>query len=412
MRPSVFGTGYSDIASSYDAGHEAARKAMDQAGLQKDEPDLCMLFCTSRHDAAEFEAGVRSVTGTNTCLFGGYANGTCTNTQMGYDGYQTAVGVLRSDTIRLHFYLQEGLAFNEYETGKGLANQIAETTFGSDPSVLVLFDAVNRQEGSFRMNYGAPFLKGMKEILGNWPRMAGARMLGDMKFKPTHQWVKNVMTQNSALALAMSGSVRMDTQVMHGCKPASAYHKVTATKGANILEIDGQPALEFVNNILGPELKGKYQEIKYFVTLGKNIGDKWGDFKPSNYINRMCVGVDVKSNGLFMAEMDFEPGTEIQLMRRSFEMDYVGELVTGLIKKVKDEGRRPLFALYLNCAGRAASYSENTDEDVRHVQKAINNEFPLIGMYEAGELAVVGGDLQVLDWTGIFCLFSETGKYE
>jgi small ligand-binding sensory domain FIST len=85
--------------------------------------------------------------------------------------------------------------------------------------------------------------------------------------------------------------------------------------------------------------------------------------------------------------------------------------VSDLIKKVKDEGRRPLFALYLNCAGRAASYSENTDEDVRHVQKAINNEFPLIGMYEAGELAVVGGDLQVLDWTGIFCLFSETENH-
>jgi small ligand-binding sensory domain FIST len=137
------------------------------------------------------------------------------------------------------------------------------------------------------------------------------------------------------------------------------------------------------------------------------MGDKWESYNPGNYINRMCVGVDPESKALFMAEMDIAEGTEVQLMRRSFEMEYVAKRTKKLIDKVKAENRRIIFGMYINCSGRAAAYSNHTDEDVRHVQEAINGEFPLLGIYEAGELAVIKNELQVLDWTGLFCLFSE-----
>lgn len=410
MKTTSFGVGFSENSDSREAGKMAAIAALEQAGLIQEDVQLCMLFCTSRHDATEFFQGVKDAVGANTRFFGGYSNGTSNNNHLGYDGYQTAVGVLHSPDIQIDIFLQEGIAFNEYETGRGLAGQIKKANFKGDPNIIVLFDAVNRIEGQFRMNYATPFIKGMKEVLGHWPNIAGARMLGDMKFKPTHQWGNDRMTENSALALCLSGNISMDYQIMHGCRPASAYHTITATKGANILEIDNKPALDFVRDILGPDMKDNLKEIKFFVTLGRNIADKWADFEPSNYINRMCVGVDVKSNGLFMAEMDFEPGTEIQLMRRSFDMDYVGNQTRGLINQIKETGRKPVFALYFNCAGRAASYSDNTDEDIRYVQQAIGDEFPMMGFYEAGELAKIGGELQVLDWTGIFCLFSQNVK--
>lgn len=402
-----FGVGFSEVADSHKAGFSAGTEAMLQAGLEKNHAHLCMLFCTSRHDASAFFRGVQDAVGQEVRYFGGYANGTGSNNQMGYDGYQTVVGLMYAPDVQVDIFLQEGIAFNEFDTGKELARQLAGARFEGDPNIILLFDAVNRIEGQFRMNYGTPFLRGMKEILGKWPNIAGARMLGDMKFKPTHQWINDQMTQNSALALCLSGNIRMDYAVMHGCRPASAYHTVTATRGANILEIDHRPALDFVRELLGPDMKDNLQEIKYFVTLGRNIADPWADFNPANYINRMCVGVDAKSNGLFMAEMDFEPGTQIQLMRRSFQMDYVSEQTRDLIERVEGEGRKPVFAMYFNCAGRAASYSDNTDEDMRYVQQAIHNRFPLMGFYEAGELAKIGDELQVLDWTGIFCLFSQ-----
>jgi hypothetical protein len=407
-KSSSFGVGFSDSSESLKAGTLAVAEALLQAELSTEEVQLCFLFCTSRHEPEDFFQGVKSALGKKTKFFGGFANGACTNTQMGYDGYQTVVGVWGNAEVDFDLFIQEGIAFNEYQTGKALGAQVSNQHYSTPPQMLLLFDAVNRIEGKFRMNYGTPFIQGMNETISNWPNVIGARILGDMKFKPTRQWIDDRMTQNSAMALVMSGNIQMDYQIMHGCKPASAYHTVTAAEGANILELDHRPALDLVGEILGDDLKENYQELKFFVTFGKNIGDKWGEYIPGNYINRMCVGVDVQKKGLYMAEMDIEPGMEVQLMRRSFEMEYVSIRTRKLIQKVKETNRRIVFGMYINCSGRAAAYSNQTDEDIRHVQEAIGGEFPLMGIYEAGELAMIGGELQVLDWTGIFCLFTES----
>jgi len=404
---SSFGVGFSESSNSLKAGMLAAGIALSKAELSKEKVQLCFLFCTSRHDPGDFFEGVKSQVGKETLFFGGYANGTCSNDQLGYDGYQTVVGVWGNTSAKFDLFIQEGIAFQEYETGKGLGEQIQAKNYQTQPQMLLLFDAVNRLEGKFRMNYGTPFIKGMNETIQNWPKVIGARMLGDMRFKPTYQWFEKKMTQNAAMALLMTGNIQLDYQIMHGCQPVSAYHTVTSIKGASILELDHKPALDMVLDILGEDLKENPQEVKFFVTLGKNTGDKWSEYNPGNYINRMCVGVDTNSRGLYMAEIDLEPGMEIQLMRRSFEMEYVGKRTRKLIDQVKASGQKIIFALYINCSGRAAAYSNQTDEDIRHIQAEINNEFPLLGIYEAGELAPIAGELQVLDWTGVLCLFSE-----
>ncbi len=402
-----FGVGFSESSDSAKAGLHASKEALKMAGLSPKEVQLCFLFCTSRHEAELFFQGVQSCLGEQTQFFGGYSNGSFTNSELGYDGYQTVVGLLGNSSSDFDLFIQEGIGFHEYETGKALGKQIREKNYGPHAEMILLFDAVNRLEGRFRMNYGTPFVKGMNSSIGSWPNVIGARMLGDMKFKPTHQWCGKTMSQNAAMALVIQGDIKMDVQIMHGCQPASAYHQVTAVKGANILELDHQPALDVVGQILGDDLTENQQELKFFVTFGKNMGDKWEPYNPGNYINRMCVGVDTESRGLYMAEMDIEAGMEVQLMRRSFEMQYVSIRTKKLIEKVKSRNRRIIFGLYINCSGRAAAYSNQTDEDVRHVQDAIGGEFPLMGIYEAGELAMIKGELQVLDWTGVFCLFSE-----
>lgn len=402
----TFGSGFCDSDDSFRCGQAAAEKAMQSAGLSKGEVELCFLFCTSRHDAYRFSEGVKSVVGETRCI-GGYSNGAIDNEHVGYDGYQAVVGVLRADQTKIDLFLQQGVAFNEYAAGKGLARQISDRGYGDDAHMLLLFDAVNRQKGYFQMNYGTPFLNGMIEVLEEWPNVAGARLMGDMRFKPTYQWFEDQVVQDAAMALVFTGGLDMDVQVMHGCTPASAYHKVTKTKGSVILEIDHQPALDFVGNIFGEELADNYAKLKFFVTMGKNLGDKWADFNATDYANRMCVGIDKDQRGLKMAEIDLDEGAEFQLMRRGFEMEYIENQVSEVIERVLVTGRRPVFALYLNCAGRAAAYSGNTEEDAHRIQRVIAGRFPIIGIYEAGELAKVAGDLQVLDWTGIFCLFSQ-----
>lgn len=403
----TFGVGFNEENNSFLCGHKAAKKALSDAAINKHASDVCFLFCTSRHDAFEFSKGVKSVIGESRYV-GGFSNGSMDNKDLGYDGYQAVVGVLQSDSTTIDLFLQEGIAFNEYETGRQLAAQIKEGDYRKDSEVLLFFDAVNRDKGYFQMNYATPLISGMEDVLPYWTNnVVGARLMGDMKFKPTYQWFEDRMVQNSAIGMLLNGALKMDICVMHGCTPASAYHTVTKSDESAILSVDDRPVLDFLDDIFGSELAGDYQKLKFFVTMGKNLGDKWGNFKSTDYVNRMCVGVDQKTQGLRMAEIDLVEGSEFQLMRRGFDMDIIYDQTTHLIDEVEAAGRKPIFAMYLNCAGRAAAYSESTAEDAYAIQQAIDDRFPLMGIYEAGELAKVNGVLQVLDWTGIFCLFSE-----
>jgi small ligand-binding sensory domain FIST len=69
-------------------------------------------------------------------------------------------------------------------------------------------------------------------------------------------------------------------------------------------------------------------------------------------------------------------------------------------------GRRPVFASYINCAGRAAGHAGLGIEDAVIIQREIAGRVPLLGLYTGVEIAPVRGRPQSLDWTGVLTLFS------
>jgi hypothetical protein len=230
-------------------------------------------------------------------------------------------------------------------------------------------------------------------------------MMGSMQWNPTFQWFDHRIEQHSAMALVLSGGVRMDTIIMHGCKPASRYHTITKTEGAVVLEIDGKPALDAIAELLGPDSDKSWEDYPLFVTLGVNKGDKFGAFKEEEYANRLVMAVDQHRRGLVMFEDDLKPGFEVQLMRRSIDFDYIGRRADELLARL--ESRTPFFALYIDCAGRAGAYCGTEREEAEEVQRVIGARMPLLGMYSGVEIAKVGQTMQALDWTGVLCVFSE-----
>ena len=245
----------------------------------------------------------------------------------------------------------------------------------------------------------------MAKSLETWPPAAGVGMIGDWQSSPTYQWFDDRIEQQSAMALVLSGGVRMDTIIMHGCKPSSGYHTITRAEHNVVLEIDGKPAVEAIAGLLGDAFKS-WEDYPFFVTLGLNKGDKFGEFKEEEYANRLVMGVDKERGGLIMFEPDLHEGCEVQLMRRSIDdFDYIGAHAANLLERVGD--RKPFFALYIDCAARASAFSGTEREDAEEVQQAIGAKMPLLGMYSGVEIAKVGGDMQALDWTGVLCVFSE-----
>jgi len=99
-------------------------------------------------------------------------------------------------------------------------------------------------------------------------------------------------------------------------------------------------------------------------------------------------------------------GTEFQIMYRSLDLDYMAPRLENLFDRLGE--REPVFALYINCAGRAAGYGGIDLEDALMLQKTVGDRIPILGIYTGVEIAPIGGRPRGLDWTGVFCLFSVT----
>jgi hypothetical protein len=254
--------------------------------------------------------------------------------------------------------------------------------------------------------FSTPLLEGIGQSLNTWPPAAGFAMMGDWQFSPTYQWFDDRIEQHTAMALVLSGGVRMDTLIMHGCKPLSDYRTITKVDENVVLEIDGKPALEVIAELFGPEAFKNWLDYPFFITLGINKGEKYEEFKEENYANRLVGGVDRERGGLNMFEPDLKVGSEVQLMRRSFtDFEYVREHSEKVLERA--EGRNPFFCFYIDCAGRASAYSGTEGEEAEEVQRVIGSKMPLLGVYSGTEIAKVGQDMQACVWTGVLCVFSE-----
>ena len=80
----------------------------------------------------------------------------------------------------------------------------------------------------------------------------------------------------------------------------------------------------------------------------------------------------------------------------------------AIMEQIEDDGRKAVFGLYIDCAGRTANYSNTTIEEASEVQKVFNRyDTPLLGFYSGVEIAPLIGKSRGLDWTGVLMVLAE-----
>jgi len=395
------GIGYSDNPDSNTAGMQAANMAIAQAG-RKDICNMVLLFSTVRHDQQVLREAVASVIGESVPIYGGGAAGIITNEYFGYAGYQIAMACIWLDGVGCDVLVDNGLREGEEASGLRLGQQLAKLGTKSSSPVMLFYDALDCTKG-IRMLMATWLLAGIEKGLGFLPDITGAGMMGDHACNPTKQWTGGDITEGSAIALAFSGDIRIDSIIMHGCRPATQYYTVTKASGPVILEINGKPAIQFIDEILESAITP--EQYPFFLIFGVNHGERWGEYDEDYYASRLCLGIDRESGGIIMFEPDMVEGTEFQLMFRSLELDYVKPKIDKIFNEL--DGREPVFAVYIDCAGRCAGYAGVDMEDALIVQKTVAGRVPVLGLYTGVEIAPIGGQPRGLDWTGVFCLFSQ-----
>ena len=407
------GIGYSNGKDAFGAGQQAAKSALAQASFG--HPDLVLAFCSGKLDHQEFYRGLRLILGPEVNIFGGSAIGVITNSQLSYQGFPAAVAVLKFEDNYCQMAVASGLFNSPFNAGEQLAAVLPNMPDAS--LLLLLYDSI-KFAGSEHiapvMNPSAPLLRGLEMNLSSAAPVAGAGLLGDQGFGHTQQFCGKSIAQQSATALVFGGNLTSYIGVMHGCQPLSTQrYTVTGIFGQYLYTLDGKPAVEVIDQAFGSRTWRQRSPVSK-LCLGIPATESTPPASENDFSNRLISGILPNDEGLILFEPDMHEGMQIQLMRRSPALSRVSARTSteALLQRIKEEGKQPLFALYMDCAGRVARFDDNEldeagQEDAVEVQNLLNNaRIPLLGFYCGVEIAPHAGKSRGLDWSGVLIVFT------
>lgn len=402
------GVGYENLEDSFSAGQRVARQALENGAIQR--PDLVYAFCAGAVSHADFLRGLHSVLGSGCPVVGGSAIGVVTSEHLAYHGFPAAAAVIQSEAIQHAVIAVAGVDRGEERAGKALGQ-----AFSSAPLTLLLifYDSIREPATAANppvLNASAPLLAGLEKGLAQPVPAFGAGLVGDYGFGSTCQFCGTSVGSQYLVGTGLSGQFYPYFRIMHGCTPLDGvYRTITRISGSVIYELDGKPVVPMIDDIFGTiDWRSEYP-VDY-LTIGVNYGEKYGEFKESEYVNRLIVGLSGDGEGICLFEPDLQAGTQIQFMLRDTErmLHSARDCSQDLLRQIEAEGRTPVFAMYIDCAGRTAEYSNTLQEEASEVQRLLNHfGIPFLGFYSGVEIAPLLNKSRGLDWTGVLLVLAE-----
>ena len=401
------GIGYCNKRDAFDSGRIAASDAVRGGNINN--PDLTIAFCSGQLDHEEFSRGVKETVG-NTPVIGGSTIGIITNDDLSYKGYPSSVAIFQLDEIKFQIAAGGGLDKDEKIAGCNLIKELSTTQ--EDKLLLIFYDSIKVPASPTSppvMNASPPIIDGIQSILQSNVPIIGAGLVGDYQFSNTQQFCGSNVSEQCVVGALFSGSVNVYHSVMHGCSPVDGrYRKITKMQGSAIYELDGRPIVETIDESYGDQ-SWREQHPLSLLTIGVNYGERF-QYQEDEYVNRLITGILTDSSGIGIFEPDLEQGMEIQFMLRDGNMmiESARNNSENLMKNINDDGKIPVFGLYINCAGRTAEQSNVETEEAAEVQRVMNKyNTPLLGFYSGVEVAPILGKSRGLDWTGVLTVLAE-----
>lgn len=397
------GVGYCNERDAFASGRSLAESAMGSGKIEK--PGLVLAFCHGQVDGDEFFKGLRTVVGDEAPIIGGSAAGIITNDALSYEGYPAGIAILESDRLQCKVVCADDLDQDERLAGRKLAENLSSEKEGN--FLLIFYDSIKFPPTATTppmMNASSPLIKGIEEVMSTSIPILGAGLIGDFGFNPTKQFCGSYVGSQHVVGTLLGGDFHHYHQIMHGCTPKDGiYHTITKIDGAVIYEVDGRPIVDIINEIYGNQNWLKQLPVKR-LTIGVNYGDKYGEYQEGEYVNRLITGVLPEGKGIVIFEPDLDVGTEILFMLRDSKqmMESTRQNSAKLMAQIKADGRKPVFGLYIDCAGRTAGFSETLTEEASEIRNLFNQSgIPLLGFYSGVEVAPLLGKSRGLDWTGV-----------
>lgn len=379
--PNQAGVGISqNTSNSFEAGKEAAQKAVGQAGDGKIK--LVVVFSTEQFDEAPMLEGIKSVTG-DAHMVGCTAASIIAN----YGIYPDAVGVavINAEDWDVQVGLVENISNDAENAGRQLAQQLLKDGpqaegLHNTQVVFMLLDA-SKTKGVI-----SEVIDGAYKILGASNRFVGGGSSDNLHFKKSFQFFNGKIYTDSVVAARIVTKTPQAVSLKHGWIPTGTNLVVTKAEGKVVKEFDGQPALKVYMDLLKQDIN-KFDFSKFYnFAAGHPLGVPAGR---DEFIIRDPLAASLEDNSItFVSEVP--ENSIVQLMEGS--ADSLLEASKQAASKAVEllEGANPLLILIADCVSRLLFLGKDAQTEVENI-KIGSAKTPMLGFFSFGEVGIEKG---------------------
>ena len=190
-----------------------------------------------------------------------------------------------------------------------------------------------------------------------------------------------------AVALHVSGPVRLKTVVSQGCRPIGRPFVVTKAERNIIYELGGKPTMVQLREIFDTLPTHEQRLVQQALHVGRVVSEYQERFEQGDFLVRNVIGIDANSGAVAIGDY-IRPGQTVQFHVRDEEAADA-ELKQLLNAAKKGCPAPPAGALLFTCNGRGTRMFSEPHHDAAAVAGALG-PIPLAGFFAQGELGPIG----------------------
>jgi len=367
----VVGVGTSSDSNPKEAGAEACRQALAKVS----NPELFIVFSSSKFDQKEMLSGVKEVS-KDVPLIGCSTAGEITSA--GAAEGSVAVMAIQSDSVDFTIGKGGDLKTGVREAGVQLAKDITGRAKDKVNCLLMLTDVLNGN--------GAEVVRGIQDILGSDALIVGGAAGDDFSFKQTFEYYNDDISSSTVVGVGLSGNVGIGIGVRHGWVSIGMPMKATKSEGAVLKELDGRPAVSIYEDYFGKKAEELREEplAKLAITYPLGMSVEGSD----ELLIRDPITVDAE--GAITCAAEIPEGAEVRLMIGSKEEAIVAAKDAAQKALAQLAGKTPRVAIIFNCIARRKLFGRYANDEITAIQGILGKDVPVIGFYTYGEIAPIG----------------------
>ena len=374
------GVGHSTHRNPAEAGRQAARAALVQAGIEV--PDFVLVFATVGYNQQLLLDAIRAET-SGAPLSGCSGEGVITRDTVAETNFAVCVLTVSSDELRFHNARVTGIDQLADLGGGALAEQLKPLVGEDALGCFVLADGLV-------FNFD-PFLAAFEATMGREVPLPvfGGLAADNWASLKTYQYHNGEIFSDGVCCVLVSGRGGIAWGVTHGCLPVGTKRTITRCRGNVIYEIDGIPALDAMKDYLEPDWTSQWTKASPNLCLGFKTPER---FRAGyeEYVIRYMIAKD-DQEGSVTIQSEVTDGTELWIVRRD------KELITNGLQAISSQIRgrlgdaKPKFVLQFECVGRGKVVFLESEKLalIKALQREFDEEVPWIGFYSFGEIGPI-----------------------